>query len=150
MKPLISRKSKIEKPKPIMTPAQLPHNAGKCQCISFNNKGFITESDNKLFNAGAMMGRPLADGVPFIGEIYNKIRQLKAKGEPLFFPHVKLKFEGYNGICDLIFTKEKRATGEVYVWFIYDHTLHYGHSNGTRNVLGYGTGKGLKPVNFFK
>jgi hypothetical protein len=101
-------------------------NAGKCQCISFNASGFITESDNALFNTGGLMGRPLRREVPFIDSIYRKLAKLKAGDEPLFFPQVRLEVAGYSGLCDLIFTRVRGLAGERFVWFIYDHSLHYG------------------------
>jgi hypothetical protein len=101
-------------------------NAGKCQCISFNASGFITESDNALFNTGGLMGRSLRAAVPFIGSIYRRLAKLKAEDEPLFYPQVRLDLAGYSGLCDFIFTRVKGPTGERIVWFIYDHSLHYG------------------------
>ncbi len=109
-----------------MYPDPKPAHAGKCQCITFNRRGYVTESDNALFNTGRFMGRPLTDKIPFINTIFYRISQLTFNDAPLFFPRVQLDMDGYSGVCDLMFTRERRAEGDVFVWFIYDHTLHYG------------------------
>ena len=101
-------------------------NAGKCQCISFNKNGIITESDNALFNTGFLAGHPIAGEVPFIKKIYSRLLKLKATDQPLFFPHVRLDLDGYSGICDFFFTRVRQYAEEGFVWFIYDNSLHYG------------------------
>jgi hypothetical protein len=111
-----------------MRPLPSHANAGKCQCIAFSPKGIITESDNTLFNTGAWAGHSLHEKVPFIGTILKHLRKMNAGDAPLFIPRVYLELEGYSGICDFLFTREKQATGEVYKWIVYDHSLHYGLS----------------------
>ncbi len=103
----------------------IPVTNQKCQCISFNKKGFIENSDNSLFNTSFLMGSPLMLQFPFIKKIYKKLKELKPTDEPLFFPNNKLSFSEYNGICDFIFSKVTNMEGESYIWFIYDNSEHF-------------------------
>jgi hypothetical protein len=103
----------------------IPVQPKKCQCISFNKKGFIVESDNSLFNTGIMMGNPLMAQFPFIKKIIKKLVNLKPTDEPLFFPNEQFSFSGFNGVCDFIFSKVENPDGESIVWFIYDNSIHY-------------------------
>ena len=103
----------------------IPVQPKKCQCISFNAKGLIEESDNSLFNTGILMGQSIKFQFPFIKKIFKKLLDLKTTDEPLFFPNNKFAFSGYSGICDFIFSKVENAEGESIVWFIYDNTAHF-------------------------
>ena len=103
----------------------IPVQPKKCQCISFNKKGFIVESDNSLFNTGIIMGNPVMLQFPFIKKIFKKLLSLKPTDEPLFFPNIKLTLEEYSSTCDFIFTKVENPDGESIVWFIYDNSIHF-------------------------
>lgn len=103
----------------------IPVQPKKCQCISFNKKGVIVESDNSLFNTGFLMGNTVTFQFPFIKKIFRKLITLKPTDEPLFFTDIKLNFSGYSSICDFIFTKVENPDGESIVWFIYDNSIHY-------------------------
>lgn len=103
----------------------IPVQPKKCQCISFDKKGFIMESDNSLFNTGVIMGSPIMFQFPFIKKIFKKLLSLKPTDEPLFFPNIKISLSNYSSICDLIFTKVDNPDGEAIVWFIYDNSLHF-------------------------
>lgn len=128
----------------------IPIQPKKCQCISFNKKGFIVESDNALFNTGEIMGMPLTAGIPFLKKIFKQLLSLKPSDEPLFFPNINLNLGSYSSICDFIFTKVEHADGESIVWFIYDNSTHYRdliHSpNRSRTA---GAGKPNKKQNYF-
>jgi len=113
----------------------IPVQPKKCQCISFNKKGFIVESDNSLFNTGIMMGNPLMLNFPFIKKIFKKLLTLKPTDEPLFFPNVQLTFSGYSAKCDFIFTKVENPDGESIVWFIYDNSIHYKEHKNKKDRL---------------
>ena len=103
----------------------IPIQPKKCQCISFNKKGFIVESDNALFSTGDIMGIPLTAGIPFLKKIFKQLVNMKPTDEPLFFPNINLNLGSYSSICDFIFTKVEHADGESIVWFIYDNSTHF-------------------------
>lgn len=113
----------------------IPVQPKKCQCISFNKKGYIVESDNSLFNTGVMMGNPLMFQFPFIKKIYKKLLSLKTTDEPLFYPNIPLTFSEYTGMCDFIFTKVENPDGESIVWFIYDNSIHFKDTLNQKNQL---------------
>ena len=73
----------------------IPVQPKKCQCISFNKKGFIVESDNSLFNTGFLMGNPVTFQFPFIKKIFKKLQSLKTTDEPLFFTNIKMHLSEY-------------------------------------------------------
>lgn len=130
----------------------IPVQPKKCQCISFNKKGFIVESDNSLFNTGDLMGRSVSFLFPFIKKIFKQLIKLKPTDEPLFFPNVKINTSGYTSICDLIFTKVENPEGESIVWFIYDNSIHFQEllnvPQSKRNH--YDTGKNFSQEGFFE
>ena len=130
----------------------IPVQPKKCQCISFNKKGMIEESDNSLFNAGVIMGNSVTFQFPFIKKIFKKLLNMKAGDEPLFFPNIKLCLEDYSSVCDFIFTKVENPDGESIVWFIYDNSLHFqGMINLPQSKINqYDTGKGNKRDGLFE
>lgn len=103
----------------------IPVQPKKCQCISLNSNGYILESDNALFNAGILMGKPLTAGVPFIKKIFSKLKKMHQGDEPLFFPNIKLDVSNYHSVCDFIFTKIESEDGDSILCFIYDNSIHY-------------------------
>ena len=122
----------------------IPVQPKKCQCISFNQKGFITESDNSLFNTGFMMGSPVTFQFPFLKKIYRQLINLKPGDEPLFFPNIKLNTSEYSSVCDFIFTKVEHTDGESIVWFIYDNSIHFQEMLNVQQpkAKNYDTGRG--------
>ncbi len=103
----------------------IPLQPKKCQCISLNSSGFITESDNSLFNTGSLMGKPVTMMIPFLKKIFFRIKKLKPGDEPLFFQDIKLNLKDFPAVCDFIFTKVDHPDGESIVWFIYDNSFHF-------------------------
>ncbi|MFI5219434.1 MAG: hypothetical protein ACHQNT_08080 [Bacteroidia bacterium] len=130
----------------------IPVQPKKCQCISFNKKGFIVESDNSLFNTGTIMGRSVSFQFPFIKKIYKQLLKLRPTDEPLFFPNVKIDISDYSSICDFIFTKVENTDGESIVWFIYDNSMHFQEvlNYPKSSVKNYDTGKGSRQSEFFE
>ncbi len=97
----------------------------KCQCVSLNMEGYITESDNALFNVGPLMGQPITRLIPFVRKIYHRIKRLKPGQAPLFFQDVRVKMKNFPPVCDFIFTRIVHPDGEAILWFIYDNSMHF-------------------------
>jgi hypothetical protein len=97
----------------------------KCQCVSLNTEGYITESDNTLFNVGPWMGQPITRWIPFVRKVYHRIKKLKPGQAPLFFQNVRVKAKNFPPVCDFIFTRIVHPDGESILWFIYDNSLHF-------------------------
>jgi hypothetical protein len=103
----------------------IPVQPKKCQCISLNSSGFITESDNSLFNTGSMMGKPVMLQIPYLKKIFYRVRKLKPGDKPLFFQNIKVNVKNFPAVCDFVFTKVEYTDGEYILWFVYDNSFHF-------------------------
>jgi len=95
------------------------------QNILFDDKGFVVESDECIFDTSFLQGDSLVRHFPFIDSIFNILQEL-SPGEPaLTFAGVETVFCGLKGIYDYSFSKEIRNGNLLTCWQVIDRTEDY-------------------------
>jgi hypothetical protein len=98
----------------------------KCQCITFDESGKVTGSNDTLFQASRLTLSVIRQHYPFLWKIIKYLRSHENEKEPLFFPGVEFEFNGYYSVCDFTFMKSVDALGiKRFIWMIYDNSIHY-------------------------
>ncbi len=97
----------------------------KCQYITLDDHGNVTESCDTLFEMNTFSGSGTRKKFPFLNNILRKLKTTK-NAEPIFLPDIDFHCEEYHSICDFTFMRTTDARGiKRIIWMIYDNSVHY-------------------------
>ncbi len=109
---------------------QSEHNADavKCQYITLDAMGNVTESCDTLFEMESFSRVTLFRKFPFLEMIFAGLSRPGSESEPVFIPDVDFTCDEYHSVCDFTFMRTTDAHGvKNIVWMVYDNSEHYKH-----------------------
>lgn len=101
-------------------------DAVKCQYITLDAMGNVTDSCDTLFEMESFSRVALLRKFPFLHMIFSRLSKPGNEGKPVFIPDADFTCDEYHSVCDFTFMRSTDAHGiKNIVWIIYDNSEHY-------------------------